>query len=185
MVVDWESIKDGMPIEELLKLIHDTAHEGSKQGDLRKKELQKEYRKKRKEEKVKDAERKRIADETLTKIRGSTAIGTLKVTIAKHEKKTHDAKKRYEESKKNRWNRRFKGLDKNGNAIHPRYRKNEKKDQKFLTVFNPYSQLKNDINCTSSNSELLKILFVPLDVLIIYSREIIEKKLKFKFQNKF
>jgi hypothetical protein len=52
-------------------------------------------------------------------------------------------------------------------------------------VFNPYSQLKNDINCTSSNSELLKILFVPLDVLIIYSREIIEKKLKFKFQNKF
>ena len=28
---------------------------------------------------------------------------------------------------RNNWNRQFRGLDKYGNAIHPRYRKNEKK----------------------------------------------------------
>ena len=76
----------------------------------------------RKEEKAKDAEEKRIAD-----AKKSIRKAKYQANLMKIQKKYEEFKKRSNESVTNHWNRTILRLDKNDNAIHPRYRKNEEK----------------------------------------------------------
>jgi transketolase len=66
-----------------------------------------------------------------TKKKHLAAMAKLEKEMAENRIKHEEKMKKYNDNTyqymKNKWNRQFRGLDKYGNGIHPRYRKNEKK----------------------------------------------------------